>query len=86
MEKEFSGKKRAKGETKQAKKDKVEDVEGENDKGDEVSFDLEEDFEELKKNFKFKKDKKVTGYAKLPHKSEYRMRAHCNPLSDTIMV
>ncbi len=84
MEKEFSGKKRAKGEVKQNKKEIID--EEENNKDDEVSFDLEEDFEELKKNFKFKKDKKVQGYTKLPHKSEYRMRAHCNPLSDTIMV
>jgi hypothetical protein len=84
MEKVFSGKKRGKEECKSKKEKNVD--EDENDKEDEVSFDLEEDFEELKKNFKFKKDKKVLGYAKLPHKSEYRMRAHCNPLSDTIMV
>lgn len=50
----------------------------------EVDNEKEIEFQELLKNFNIK-NYGTKEYLKLPHKSFYRMRAHCNPLSDLHM-
>ena len=89
---EFTGKKRKNKNTITSKEQlkELHDSEKEaknikNDKeDDEVSENVNEneaEFNELLKLFKIKNYGTST-YINLPHKSEYRMRAHCNPLSD----
>lgn len=87
MDQDLIGKKRVNEEINQ-KKNKKEKKNKENNEDDSVienDFNEEEEFEELKKLFKFKTTHKSGDYTKLPHKSLYRMRAHCNPLSDVSM-
>lgn len=50
----------------------------------EADNEKELEFQELLKNFNIK-NYGSKDYLKLPHKSFYRMRAHCNPLSDLHM-
>lgn len=78
MKTDLIGKKRTK-EEKQANKNKENDDDSVGNDNNE-----EEDFEELMKLFKVKNYGK-DNYIRLPHKSLYRMRAHCNPLSDVSM-
>jgi hypothetical protein len=48
----------------------------------------EEDFDDLSDEENIKENEKLSknpNYMKMPFKSNFRMRAHCNPLSEVLM-